>query len=172
MWSATCGSVSRPASPGPPTTCTTTQVIPGIPQCCSRSALCPPDTLMNDLFGVQICKRSIENALKKQQQSDASLSSDYDLNQAGVKWVGSDETGCRVEGRRWWQWTWQSDLGGYYAIDQRRGYNVVKTHFGRIIKAPLCHDCWSAHNNTVAASRPSKAITPTYNESHVFGKDI
>jgi transposase len=108
--------------------------------------------LMNDLFDIQICKRSIENALEETATKAMSVYHQIMTLIKQCKWVGSDETGCRVEGKRWWQWTWQSDLGSYYAIDQRRGYNVVKTHFGEDYQGTLCHDCWSAHNNTVAKS--------------------
>ena len=108
--------------------------------------------LMNDLFGIQICKRSIENALEETATKAMPVYHQIMTLIKQCKWVGSDETGCRVEGKRWWQWTWQSDLGSYYAIDQRRGYNVVKTHFGEDYQGTLCHDCWSAHNNTVAKS--------------------
>ena len=57
--------------------------------------------------------------------------------------------GCRVEGKRWWQWTCKVTLG---VIDKSRGYAVVNRHFGEDYEETLCHDCWSAHNNTIAKS--------------------
>lgn len=108
--------------------------------------------LMNDLFGVQICKRSVENSLKEAAKNGNPAYKQIMQIIKQCKWVGSDETGCRVEGKRWWQWTWQSYLGSYYAIDKSRGYAVVNRHFGEDYEGTLCHDCWSAHNNTLAKS--------------------
>ena len=108
--------------------------------------------VMRDLFGIRICKRSIENSLE---EAATKAKPAYHQIMRMIKqgaWVGSDETGCRVQGRRWWQWTWQNELGSYYAIDNSRGYTVVKTHFGEDYQGALCHDCWSAHNNTVATA--------------------
>jgi len=108
--------------------------------------------VMTDLFGIRICKRSIENSLEEAATKAKPVYHQImHIIKKGV-WVGSDETGSRVEGRRWWQWTWQNELGSYYAIDTSRGYSVVKTHFGEDYTGTLCHDCWSAQNNTTAES--------------------
>ena len=106
--------------------------------------------VMSDLFGTRVCKRSIENSLEQAAtKAEPVYKQIMDLIKQS-KWVGSDETGKRVKGKRWWEWVWQSTVASYYAIDQSRGYQVVKTHFGEDYSGTLCHDCWSAHNNTVA----------------------
>ena len=107
-------------------------------------------TVMKDLFQVQICKRSIENALEEATQKGQSLYQDIMRIVKNGTWVGSDETGKRVEGKRWWEWVWQHEKASYYAIEKGRGYAVVKKHFGEDYGGVLIHDCWSAHNNTVA----------------------
>jgi transposase len=106
--------------------------------------------VMSDLFGIRVCKRSIENSLEEAATKAEPVYKQimYLIKQS--KWAGSDETGNRVKGKRWWVWVWQSTVASYYAIDQSRGYKVVKNHFGEDYAGTLCHDCWSAHNNTVA----------------------
>ncbi len=106
--------------------------------------------LCTDLFGFNLCKRSIENALEEAAIKGQSV---YGKIMESIKaslWVGSDETGMRVKGSRWWQWVWQNNEASYYAIDQGRGYAVVKEHFGEEYEGTAVHDCWSAQNNTVA----------------------
>lgn len=108
--------------------------------------------MMKDLFSVSICKRSIENSLEQAATKAMPVYKQIMSIIKSQKWVGSDETGKRVEGKRWWEWVWQTEVASYYAIDQSRGYQVVKEHFGEDYTGTLCHDCWSAHNNTVAES--------------------
>lgn len=91
------------------------------------------DTILHDAYGIgKPLTHEIINEIKKE------------------KWVGSDETGTRVEGKTWWQWTWQNLTGTYYAIEHSRGYGVVQDHFGEEYDGTLIHDCWSPQNNTVA----------------------
>jgi Transposase IS66 family len=44
-------------------------------------------------------------------------------------WVGSDETGDRVNGKSWWRWVWQNTKGSFFHCDKKRNYDVVKTQF-------------------------------------------
>jgi hypothetical protein len=67
-----------------------------------------------------------------------------------AQWIGSDETGTRVAGKRWWEWVWQSPEASYFVSDRRRGYRVVQEHFTETYQGVICHDCWSAQNNTPA----------------------
>ena len=106
--------------------------------------------MMKDLFNVSVCKRSIENSLEQAATKATPVYKQIMTIIKAQKWVGSDETGKRVKGKRWWEWVWQTDIASYYAIDKSRGYQVVKTHFGEDYTGTLCHDCWSAHNNTTA----------------------
>ena len=134
--------------------------------------------LSEDLFNFRICKRTIENALEEgAEKGQAIYKSILNIVKNG-KWVGSDETGTKVNGEKWWEWVWQSKDANYYAIDKSRGYQVVKKHFGEDYDGTLCHDCWSAHNNTVAKSghqqchphiqRELKFLIETYNSRWAY----
>ena len=88
--------------------------------------------LCEDLFNFPLSKRTIENSLDKALLQAEPL---YKQIMAIIQrsfWVGGDETGKRVEGKRWWEWVWQSVHASYYAISPSRGYQVVKEHFGAL----------------------------------------
>ena len=114
--------------------------------------------IMNDLFGVKICKRTIENTLIEGGNKASPVCDQIMSLILSAPWVGSDETGCRVRKKRWWQWVWQTPFASYYAVDKSRGYAVVKEHFGENYDGVLIHDCWSAHNNTVAKAGHQQCI--------------
>lgn len=104
-----------------------------------------------DLFAFPLCKRSIENILERAREKGAPIITAIKAIIQKSRWVGSDETGCYVDGKRWWQWTWQSIKATYYAVDPSRGYSVVVKHFGEVFMGILLHDCWPAQNNTKAS---------------------
>jgi len=106
--------------------------------------------LLSDMLRVRISEGTVDNVLDDAEVAGTPLLLDI-LNQIKrASWVGSDETGVRVEAGAWWQWTWQNPQGTYYAIEPSRGYDVVKAHFGEDYFGDLVHDCWSAQNNTTA----------------------
>ena len=107
------------------------------------------ETLCSDLFNLRLCKRTIENILEKATQKGEPVKASILKIVQKSEWVGSDETGSRVEGSRWWQWVWQSLSATYYAIDKSRGYNVVEKYFGEDFDGTLLHDCLAAQNKTV-----------------------
>jgi transposase len=106
--------------------------------------------LMQDLLNIRVAEGTIENVLERAYQQGTSLYEDIlPLIKAG-SWVGSDETGTKVDAQKWWQWIWQNKKGSYYAVDKSRGYQVVEKHFREDYKGTLVSDCWSAQNNTIA----------------------
>jgi len=107
--------------------------------------------LCSDLFNLNISKRTIENILEKANVKGKSVKEEILNIVKNSEWVGSDETGKRVEGKRWWEWVWQSLKATIYVVDKCRGYCVVKSNFGEDFKGILIHDCWSAQNNTRAS---------------------
>src|SRR3989344_6638353 len=106
--------------------------------------------MAEDLFNCKISEGSVDNILEGFYQNGKGL---HKQIRDGIKqqnWAGSDETGTRVEGKRWWQWVWQNFYGSYYVIRNSRGYKVIKEVFGEDYRGGLVHDCLSAQNMTVA----------------------
>jgi len=106
--------------------------------------------IANDLFGFPISEGSIDNILNYSELRARPLYKMIMNIVKSNKWVGSDETGIRVEGQRDWLWVWQNNLASYYAIEDSRGYQVPLKHFGENYEGSFIHDCWSAQNNTKA----------------------
>ncbi len=67
--------------------------------------------------------------------------------------VGSDETGVKVNGKKYWAWTWQNNGATFITITDNRGDKTVKETYEKgFEKAVLVHDCWKSQLNTPALS--------------------
>src|SRR5947209_2799308 len=108
--------------------------------------------ITHDLLGFAISEGTIANKLASMQRQAKGIIETIKQEVINAPWIGSDETGTRVGGKKYWEWVWQSPLASYFVIDQRRGYPVVKEHFTESYAGVICHDCWSAQNNTPAGA--------------------
>ena len=65
--------------------------------------------------------------------------------------VGSDETGIKVNGDKYWGWTWQTQDATFITITNNRGQRSIDETFENGFEnAVLVHDCWASHFNTNA----------------------
>ena len=108
--------------------------------------------ITHDLLGFAISEGTIANKLAHMQRQAKGIIETIKHKVMEAPWIGSDETGTRVAGKKFWEWVWQSPLASYFVIDHRRGYPVVKEHFTESYAGVICHDCWSAQNNTRAGA--------------------
>jgi transposase len=66
------------------------------------------------------------------------------IQQAAV--VGTDETGCKVNGKTNWFWTWQNPRLTYIAYSDNRGFKTIAKEFENgLSNAILNHDRWACH---------------------------
>lgn len=66
-------------------------------------------------------------------------------------YVGSDETGCKINGNKAWMWTWQNETNTYIVPSQHRKASTISDHFmAGFPKATLVHDCWKSQIKTPA----------------------
>jgi transposase len=105
-----------------------------------------------DLLGFAISQGTIANKLTKMRSKIAEIVQKIKGKVISARWNGSDETGTHVAGKLWWEWVWQSDEASYFVIEPSRAYKVVKEHFTENYQGVLCHDNWSAQNNTKAGA--------------------
>jgi transposase len=62
-------------------------------------------------------------------------------------WCHIDETGFKVNGKKWWLWIFRSDQNDVLVvIRQSRGSKVVKEILGEDWSKPIIADGWSAYN--------------------------
>lgn len=106
-----------------------------------------------DLFGFDLSQGTIANKLEAAATAAEPLRSDILAWLRASKWVGSDETGVKIGGCRWWQWVWQNDGASLFAVSARRDQRTILENFGSDAYAgTLVHDCYNAQNNTGAAT--------------------
>jgi len=108
--------------------------------------------ITHDLLGFAISEGTIANKLAHMQRKAKGIIETIKHYVMHAAWIGSDETGTKVAGKKSWQWVWQSPLASYFVIDHRRGYAVVKEHFTESYHGVIYHDCWSAQNKTPAGA--------------------
>jgi transposase len=101
--------------------------------------------LFNDFFGLQISEGSIDNFLKNLTEKANPF---YEkirtlIQQSPV--VGSDETGCRVNGKKHWFHVWQTSSLTFIVAFASRGYDVIKQYFpDGFINSLYVSDCWAS----------------------------
>ena len=102
--------------------------------------------LLNDAFGLSISEGGIHELLNRLALKATPA---YDMIKeriASSKVVGTDETGCKINGVKSWMWAWQNDLATFIAPSFNRGFATIQSNFEfGFINAVLVHDCWKSH---------------------------
>ncbi len=107
--------------------------------------------LFADVFNLPMSEGTIVNKIKSFSKNCLPL---YNMIRQRIETstcIGVDETGCRVNGKLRWMWTWQTNKLTYLAASANRGYDTIAKHFSDGFKnAILVHDCWKPHFNSYA----------------------
>ncbi len=85
--------------------------------------------LLKDLFNLPISEGSIDNILKR---AAAKVGSIYEMIRQKIETatqVGSDETGAKVNGDKWWIWVWQNVLNTFLKASNNRGSRTIEQTF-------------------------------------------
>lgn len=68
--------------------------------------------------------------------------------------VGADETGCVVNGKKHWMWTWQNKKLTFIAASHTRGYQAISDNFENgFVHSILISDCWAAQLKTKSKAK-------------------
>ncbi len=109
----------------------------------------------NDVFNVPISEGGIHcllNKLAKKAEPAYEMIKQRLLSAVGNP-VGTDETGVKVDGNKYWAWTWQNNEATFITITDNRAYRTIDKNFKNGFKnSVLIHDCWRSHFNTDALS--------------------
>jgi len=101
--------------------------------------------LLGDIFSLPISEGSIENLLNKSAQKATPI---YDRILELIKqatYVGSDETGAKVNGKKWWIWVWQNLKNTFLKASDSRGFDTVEATFPEgLPNATVGSDRWAA----------------------------
>jgi len=107
--------------------------------------------LIGDFCGLEISEGGIDRLLKRFKAKSMLV---YARIKAEIRCsmvVGADETGARVNAKKWWFWVWQDRLNTFITASQSRGYKTIEEHFPHGLPlAILVTDCLAAQIKTEA----------------------
>jgi transposase len=99
----------------------------------------------DQLLGVQISQGTLVNLVARSAHKSHSVYQRIKDEIKRSKWLGSDETGCRVNGKKHWYWTWQNDELTFITASDTRGFSTVEQHFPNGLEdSILVSDCLPA----------------------------
>jgi transposase len=108
-------------------------------------------TFFKDMFSLPLSEGSIDNILEEMSQKSAIA---YDAIRERIvksEVVGSDETGCRVNGKKHWFHVWQNSILTFIVSFASRGHKVIEKYFpGGFIHSFYVSDCWASQLKTTA----------------------
>lgn len=107
--------------------------------------------MLNDLFGIPISQGGIDQLLNHFSKKSYNLYNQIKANVEKSPVVGSDETGCKVNSKKYWFWTWQTKKFTFITASANRGQDTVDSVFNNgLPESVLVSDCWNPQLNTKA----------------------
>ena len=101
--------------------------------------------LFGDVFCLPISEGSIENLLNKAAQKATPVYKRILELIKQATYVGSDETGAKVNGKKWWIWVWQNLKNTFLKASDSRGFDTVEATFPEgLPNATIGSDRWAA----------------------------
>ena len=108
--------------------------------------------LFSHFYNLPISEGTIGNMLERLGQRAQTI---YESIQSAIAEskiaVGGDESGARVNGKKFWAWVWQTAKYTFITVSASRGKKVIEHFFPEGFKnAVLVSDRWVSHINTYA----------------------
>ncbi|MDF1884440.1 IS66 family transposase [Sulfurimonas sp. SAG-AH-194-C21] len=110
-------------------------------------------SLLENLFGIVISEGSITSLLAKAAKLSLDEISKIQKALEAAALVGIDETGCKVDGKKHWHWTFQNEDNTLIVADKSRGTKVITNTFENgFMNACVVHDNYSSYNGLICES--------------------
>ncbi len=104
-----------------------------------------------DVLGLDLSQGSIENILTRSAQKMDFVYQEIKNQIEQADSVGSDETGAKVDGEKWWIWVWQNVQNTFLNASESRGSKAVDEVFPEgLPNAILGSDRWPAQLKMVS----------------------
>lgn len=101
--------------------------------------------LFKDIFNLSISEGSIKNLLDKGASKGEVVYQAILEEIKNAAYVGSDETGAKVDGEKWWIWVWQNIQNTFLKASDSRGFDTVEQLFpDGLPNATIGSDRWAA----------------------------
>jgi len=140
--------------------------------------------LFGQVFSLPLSQGSIGNLLTFSAQQCAGVYGAIEEKLAQSAVVGSDETGAKVKGKKWWRsavavWTWQNALNTFIVASDNRGSATIDGVWPNgLLGATLVSDRWAAQLKMVAQHQLCLAhllreiIFLSESEAHCFATEF
>jgi hypothetical protein len=100
---------------------------------------------LRDVFLLPVSEGSIENILEEMSQKSEAACRTIQERIQESEVVGSDETGCRINGKKHWFHVWQNSVLTFIVSFASRGYSVMAEYFpGGFLQSFYVSDCWAS----------------------------
>jgi len=107
--------------------------------------------MFSQVFSLPLSEGTVDNILKRVALKCEVVYEHIKAEITTSSVVGSDETGAKVDGKKWWIWTWQNVLNTFIVASANRGSKTIDSVFANgFINATLLSDRWSAQLKTYA----------------------
>ena len=101
--------------------------------------------LFTQLFSLPLSEGSLANILERSARKCQFVYEQIKIQIAKSTVVGSDETGAKVNGKKWWIWAWQNILNTFLVASQSRGCQTTDSIWeAGLPKSVLVSDRWAA----------------------------
>ena len=102
----------------------------------------------NDVMGLPVSVGGINHILKRLTQKATPHYAQIKERISKSVFVGTDETGVKVNGQKDWMWTWQNDDLTFIVHSDNRGFKTIADTFSNgLPNAILAHDRFACHFN-------------------------
>jgi transposase len=108
-------------------------------------------TFFKDMFSLPLSEGSIDSILEEMSQKTEVAYNTIRERIIESEVVGSDETGCRVNGRKHWFHVWQNHTLTFLVSFVSRGHRVIEEYFpDGFLQSFYVSDCWASQLKTKA----------------------
>jgi transposase len=123
-------------------------------------------------YSLPVSQGSVDNILEEMSDKSKGAYEEIRKRISLSEVVGSDETGCRVNGKKHWIHVWQTKLLTFIVSYASRGYSVVEEYFpGGFLNSFYVSDCWASQLK-VSALRHQLCIAHLLRELLNFEKSL
>jgi transposase-like protein len=106
---------------------------------------------MRSLYNISLSEGTVDNMIKRNSKLSSKeiekITKELELSDL----VGIDETGCKVNGQRYWHWAFQNDKNTLIVANKSRGTKVITETFeDGFVNACVVHDNYSSYSSLIA----------------------
>ena len=108
-------------------------------------------SLFFQVFSLPLSEGTVGNILERSSQKCQGFYNHIKTQIGQSKVVGSDETGTKVKGSKWWIWVWQNFLNTFIVASDNRGSRTIDDVWKKgLPNATIISDRWAAQLKIVA----------------------